>query len=78
LVDGAALVIAHNSRFDRSFLEQRFPIFENLPWGCSFAQVNCVAEGLGVQKLHYIAFQFGFFFDALRAEADCMALLNRL
>ena len=78
LVSGASLVIAHNAKFDRPFLEQRFSIFEELPWGCSFAQVDWVAEGLGARKLDYIAFQFGFFFDAHRAEADCMALLNIL
>lgn len=78
LVADAALVIAHNSKFDRPFLEQRFPVFESLPWGCSFAQVDWVGEGLGARKLDYIAFQFGFFFDAHRAEADCLALLSIL
>ena len=78
LVAGASLVIAHNSKFDRPFLEQRFPVFEDLPWGCSFAQVDWIGEGLGARKLDYIAFQFGFFFDAHRAEADCMALLTIL
>ena len=78
LVSGASIVIAHNSRFDRPFLEQRFPIFEDLPWGCSFAQVDWDGEGLGARKLDYIAFQFGFFFDAHRAETDCQALLTIL
>jgi DNA polymerase-3 subunit epsilon len=78
LVAGASIVIAHNSKFDRPFLEDRFPVFEGLPWGCSFAQVDWDGEGLGARKLDYIAFQFGFFFDAHRAEADCMALLNIL
>lgn len=78
IVEGASIVIAHNSKFDRPFLEQRFPVFENLPWGCSFSQVDWIGEGLGARKLDYIAFQFGFFFDAHRAETDCMALLNIL
>ena len=78
LVQDASLIIAHNSKFDRPFLEQRFPIFESLPWGCSFAQVDWEGEGLGARKLDYIAFQFGVFFDAHRAEADCMALLHIL
>jgi DNA polymerase-3 subunit epsilon len=78
LVSGASIVIAHNSKFDRPFLEQRFPIFEELPWGCSFAQVDWDGEGLGARKLDYIAFQFGFFFDAHRAETDCQALLTIL
>lgn len=78
LVKDAALVIAHNARFDRPFLEQRLPIFETLPWGCSFAQVDWRGEGVGSAKLDYIAYQYGFFFDAHRAETDCMALLEIL
>jgi len=78
LVAGAALVIAHNAKFDRPFLEQRFPIFEELPWGCSLTQVDWDGEGLGARKLDYIAFRFGFFFEAHRAETDCYALLEIL
>jgi DNA polymerase-3 subunit epsilon len=78
LVKDASLVVAHNAKFDRPFLEQRFPVFEQLPWGCSFAQVDWTGEGLGARKLDYIAFQFGFFFDAHRAEMDCLALLQIL
>lgn len=78
LVSGASIVIAHNAGFDRPFLEQRFPVFEALPWGCSFAQVDWNGEGLGARKLDYIACQFGFFFDAHRAETDCQALLEIL
>lgn len=78
LIKDAALVIAHNSRFDRPFLEQRLPIFEALPWGCSFAQLDWKGEGVGSAKLDYIAYQYGFFFDAHRAETDCLALLEIL
>ena len=78
LADGASLIIAHNAKFDRPFLERRFPVFETLPWGCSFAQVDWTGEGLGARKLDYIAFQFGFFFGAHRAEMDCQALLHIL
>ena len=78
LVSEASIVIAHNSKFDRPFLEQRFPVFEELPWGCSFARVDWDGEGLGARKLDYIAFQFGFFFDAHRAETGCQALLTIL
>ena len=78
LVSGASIVIAHNAKFDRPFLEQRFPVFEKMPWGCSFAQVDWDGEGLGARKLDYIAFHFGFFFDAHRAKTDCQALLEIL
>lgn len=75
---GVSLVVAHNSKFDRKFLEKRLPIFESLRWGCSLEQIGWIKEGLGSSKLDYIAFKFGFFFDAHRAEEDCLALLEIL
>lgn len=78
LVADAAIIIAHNSSFDRPFMERRFPIFKTLPWGCSFAQINWKGLGLGSQKLGYIANQCGFFFNGHRAEEDCRALLEIL
>lgn len=77
-LEGVSLVVAHNSKFDRVFLEKRLPIFESLPWGCSFAQVDWRGEGVGSAKLDYIAFQYGYFYEAHRAEMDCFALLEVL
>jgi DNA polymerase-3 subunit epsilon len=73
-----SLVVAHNSKFDRVFLEKRLPIFESLPWACTFAQIDWSGEGVGSAKLDYIAYQYGFFYDAHRAEVDCFALLEIL
>lgn len=78
ILDGASIVIAHNSKFDRVFLEKRLPIFEAFPWGCSYAQVDWDGEGFGSAKLEYIAYKFGFFYEAHRAEEDCFALLEIL
>jgi len=58
-LEGVSLVVAHNAKFDRVFLEKRLPIFESLPWGCSFAQVDWSGEGVGSAKLDYIAYQYG-------------------
>ncbi len=77
-LQGVSLVIAHNAKFDRVFLEKRLPLFESLPWGCSFAQVDWSGEGMGSAKLDYIAYQYGFFYEAHRAEGDCYALLEIL
>jgi DNA polymerase-3 subunit epsilon len=78
LVQDAEVIIAHNSGFDRPFLEARFPLFAKLAWGCSLAQINWKELGLGSLKLDYIAYRCGFFFEAHRAEADCRALLEIL
>lgn len=77
-LEDVSLVVAHNSKFDRVFLEKRLPIFESLPWGCTFAQIDWNGEGVGSAKLDYIAYQYGFFYDAHRAEVDCFALLEIL
>ncbi|QDZ26572.1 3'-5' exonuclease [Noviherbaspirillum sp. UKPF54] len=77
-LEGVSLVIAHNSAFDRVFLEKRLPMFERLHWGCSLSQVSWREEGIGSAKLDYIAFQNGLFYEAHRAEADCVALLEVL
>lgn len=77
-VAGADIVIAHNARFDRQFLEVRLPLFASHAWGCSFAQVDWTAGGIASAKLEFIAYRLGFFYDAHRALTDCMALLEAL
>ena len=78
LLANVSLVIAHNAAFDRPFVEKRFPIFSSVPWGCSLKHIDWSAEGIKNHKLDYLAYSFGFFFDAHRAEIDCLAVLEIL
>jgi DNA polymerase-3 subunit epsilon len=73
-----AIVIAHNARFDRPMIEKRYPLFENLPWACSFQEVAWKDEGFVSGGLESLSLQSGFFYDAHRAEMDCRALLELL
>jgi DNA polymerase-3 subunit epsilon len=75
LLQGADLVIAHNAGFDRPFCEARIPAFAQLPWGCSFQEIDWKKEGYGSAKLSYLVMEKGWFYDAHRAEVDCHALL---
>lgn len=75
LLQGVDVVIAHNAGFDRPFLEARLPAFAQLPWGCSFADIDWKALGRGSAKLESLAQALGLFYDAHRAETDCHALL---
>jgi DNA polymerase-3 subunit epsilon len=75
LLDGVSLVIAHNARFDRGFVEKRLPAFARLPWACSLAEIDWNAQGRGSAKLEFLAHELGLFYDAHRAEMDCHALL---
>jgi DNA polymerase-3 subunit epsilon len=74
----ASLIIAHNAKFDRSFVEARFPFFEQKAWACSVAQIPWVEEGLGSAKLEFLAYRYGFHYDGHRASNDCHALLELL
>jgi DNA polymerase-3 subunit epsilon len=78
LLEGVGVVIAHNAGFDRRFLEPRLPLFTNLPWACSWAEVPWATAGIASSKLEYLAYRCGFFYEAHRAEADCHALLQVL
>jgi DNA polymerase-3 subunit epsilon len=75
LIKDARLVVAHNARFDRPFVEARLPSFAALPWACSIADIDWAGEGWGSSRLEYLAMKRGLFYDAHRAGMDCHALL---
>jgi DNA polymerase-3 subunit epsilon len=77
-LEGSALVIAHNSLFDRRFCERLFPIFDKRPWACSLHEVDWKAEGFESGRLSLLANASGLFFDGHRALADCEAGLELL
>lgn len=74
----AALIIAHNAQFDRPFAERLCPAFASKPWACSMTQIPWEAEGFDGTKLKYIAANFGFFYEAHRAQDDCFATVEIL
>jgi len=76
--ENAALVIAHNSAFDRPFFERRFPVTENNHWGCSYKNVDWDEEGIDIKKLGGLLAHYGFYFDAHRAEVDVRACIHLL
>ena len=78
VVDNTAVIIAHNARFDRPFVESEFPVFEDKAWACTDSQIPWNEEGIGSRKLEYIASRYGFFFDGHRAATDCLAAIHIL
>lgn len=73
LLSEAAIVIAHNARFDRPFCESLLDEFKDISWACSIADVNWNEEGIEGVKLEYLAYKYGFFFEGHRATIDCQA-----
>lgn len=78
LIEDVELVIAHNAGFDRPFVESRIPAFIEKAWACSLKDIDWHAAGISSGKLEYLAYFFGFHFNAHRALVDCRALLQVL
>ena len=79
LAEQTQLVVAHNAKFDRPFVEARFPFFEDKHWACSINDVPWDAHGLGSVKLGWLLMEHaGLYFRAHRAEDDCLAAIHIL
>ncbi|HAT7956459.1 TPA: DNA polymerase III subunit epsilon [Legionella pneumophila] len=77
------LLICHNSRFDRNFLELQTPeqvgkLVEKRPFGCTLQDIDWRSRGYESSKLEYLNFKLGFFYEGHRAIVDCWATLNLL
>jgi len=77
-LDGVRLIIAHNAKFDRPFVESRLPIFKDYAWACSLSQIPWSEEGISSAKQEFLAYSFGFHYEGHRASNDCQALLEIL
>jgi DNA polymerase-3 subunit epsilon len=77
-VDDAVIVIAHNSGFDRKFVERYWPVFERKAWGCSATEIEWRKHGFEGSRLGYLLNGAGYFHQAHRAVDDCHALLEIL
>jgi DNA polymerase-3 subunit epsilon len=78
VMEGVGLVICHNARFDRAFLEARYPAFANKHFACSLEEIPWERWNIKSSKLDYLGFRFGLFHEAHRARADVDMLLALL
>ena len=74
----AALIIAHNARFDRPFVDKLVPSSSGKIWACSLSQIDWKKKGFLSQKLELLTIYHGFFNDAHRALNDVNSLLYLL
>lgn len=73
MLSEAVIVIAHNARFDRPFVENLSEDFKDIAWACSIADIEWNQEGIEGVKLEYLAYKYGFFYEGHRATIDCQA-----
>jgi len=77
-ISDAVIIIAHNATFDRQFVEGRFHVFKDISWGCSINDVSWKENGLKARNLEYLAYIYGYYYDAHRASYDCRASVHLL
>jgi DNA polymerase-3 subunit epsilon len=80
VLDRVGLVICHNARFDRAFLEARYPAFSGMHFACSLEEIPWERWNMRSAKLDYLGYRFGLFHEGHRARADVdmlLALLGR-
>ena len=78
LLRSASLVVAHHSRFDRPWVEQRLKDARGLPWACSMEQIDWRTHGFEGRSLGFLLMQAGYFHDGHRAATDVDALIQLL
>lgn len=71
-------VVAHNSSFDRPFVEKRLPLGAGRPWLCSLRDMDWDEQGADWKDLSALLCRAGWVYDAHRAATDVEALLRLL
>src|SRR3989304_680188 len=78
LLSDAVIVIAHNARFDRPFMEKLFDGFKDISWGCSLSDIDWKEEGIESGKPETLVYKYGYFYEGHRATIDCTVGFNLL
>lgn len=78
LLNSADLIVAHNARFDRAFVEAQFPEVQGLKWACSCTEIDWLAHGFDGRSLGHLLLQAGYFANTHRADDDVWSLFHLL
>lgn len=76
---GVDVFVAHNARFDASFIRQLLPSTADAAWACSLNDFDWLMDaGLDGRALGHLLAQAGFYNDGHRALADVISLIHLL
>lgn len=74
LLDRADLIVAHNARFEISWLEKRYPQLCGKAWACSMSDIDWLMAGCDGRAQQHLLAQHNAFSDAHRAGPDVWSL----
>lgn len=78
LLAQSEIIIAHNAKFDREFVDRAFPISQDKIWGCTLNQIPWWMTKTESVRQTDIARYLGFEYNTHRAIQDALALLHIL
>ena len=70
------IIVAHNARFDRSFMDIYFPLSEEKLWACSMNDIDWISLGFNSRKQEMLCIWHGFYYESHRAMSDVDALIH--
>ena len=76
IFDDSDIIIAHNARFDRAFLDRYLAISKEKVWACTHKDVNWLDRGFVKTSLELLSTWHGFYYDSHRAMNDVDALIH--
>jgi len=83
LIQNCDLIICHNSRLKRNFLEIQTPDYiqakcKELLFACMLKDIHWTAKGLEASNLKLLTYTLDYFYDNKRVLSHCWAMLNIL
>jgi len=78
IVQNADIMVAHNARFDRSFMDRYMPLSRDKIWACSVSDVDWLNRGFVKSSLELLSIWHGFYYESHRAVNDVYALIHLL
>jgi len=78
IFDSSDLIVSHNARFDRAFIDRALPDSRQKLWACSMNDVDWINRGFTNFKQELLCIWHGFYYDSHRAMNDVDALIYLL
>jgi DNA polymerase-3 subunit epsilon len=76
LLSKADVVLAHNARFDRGFVDRKSRVSPAKRWACTSSQADWRAKGFKNAKLQDVCGALGIHYEAHRAMSDVRAMVQ--
>jgi len=78
ILDNSQLVVCHNARFDRPFVDRNVEGSKKKIWSCSINDINWVERGFKNKTQELLCIWHGFYYSSHRAMMDVDALIHLL